>query len=247
MPRDDLLGDVRREPAGRQVVEKEQRPRALHEDVVDAVIDEVDADRVVHAGHERDLELGADAVGARDEHRIGDRRVEREESAERSDARERRRACRCARASALIRRTASLPASMSTPDCAIVDLRHSELQLLNQRLGDLAARRAGRRGPVRLPHLDVEPLFLEVLGQHVEGIAQELERRRRDPCASRASSRSDRRVAQRDHADAERDRRARRIAAPGRRRRAARRAHAAAPARGQARRARATTPRSSGW
>ena len=44
---DDLLGDVRRQAAGRQVVEKEQRLGALHEDVVDAVVDEIGADRVV--------------------------------------------------------------------------------------------------------------------------------------------------------------------------------------------------------
>ena len=46
---DDLLGDVRRQPAGREVVEEEQRLGALHEDVVDAVVDEVGADRVVAA------------------------------------------------------------------------------------------------------------------------------------------------------------------------------------------------------
>ena len=71
---------------GREVVEKEQRPRALHEDVVDAVIDEVDADGAMHVGHERDLQLGADAVGARDENRIlRARRVEPEQAAERAD------------------------------------------------------------------------------------------------------------------------------------------------------------------
>ena len=68
-PLDDLDRDVRVEPAGRQVVEEEQRLRALDEDVVDAVIDEVDADSAVHAGHERDAQLGAHAVGAGDEHR----------------------------------------------------------------------------------------------------------------------------------------------------------------------------------
>ena len=62
---DDRLGDVRRQPAGREVVEEEQRLGALHQDVVDAVVDEIDADRVVPVGQERDLQLGADAVGAR--------------------------------------------------------------------------------------------------------------------------------------------------------------------------------------
>ena len=59
-----------RQSSGRQIVEKEQRPRPLHQDVVDAVIDEIHTDRVVDAGHERHLELGADAVGAGDEHGI---------------------------------------------------------------------------------------------------------------------------------------------------------------------------------
>ena len=69
-PLDDLLRHVRRQASGRQVVEKEQRHRALHQDVVDAVIHEVHANGVVTTGHERDLQLGADAVGAGDQHRI---------------------------------------------------------------------------------------------------------------------------------------------------------------------------------
>ena len=58
------------QPAGREVVEEEQRLGALDEDVVDAVIDEIGADGVVAAGHERDLQLRADAVGARHEDRL---------------------------------------------------------------------------------------------------------------------------------------------------------------------------------
>ena len=86
---DDLLRDIRRQPAGREVIEKEQRRRALHEDVVDAVIDEIGADRAVLVRHERDLELGADAVGARHEHRLLERGgVELEQAAERSDVRQ---------------------------------------------------------------------------------------------------------------------------------------------------------------
>ena len=81
---DDLLGDVRRQPAGRQVVEEEQRLGALDEDVVDAVVDEIGADRVVPAGHERDLELGADAVGARHQHRLRDTGRDRAETARRT-------------------------------------------------------------------------------------------------------------------------------------------------------------------
>ena len=58
------------ELAGREVVEEEERLGALHDQVVDAHRDEVDADRVVLAGVDRDLELGADAVGGGDQDRV---------------------------------------------------------------------------------------------------------------------------------------------------------------------------------
>ena len=87
--RDNLLGDVGRKPPGSKVVEKEQRLGALHEDVVDAVIHQVGTDGVVPAGHECNFELGADAVSARDEHRIGHaRQVEPEQPAEGADVRQ---------------------------------------------------------------------------------------------------------------------------------------------------------------
>ena len=69
-PADHRRRHSRVEPAGRQVVEEEERPRALDQDVVDAVVDQVLADRVVAAGGERDLELGADAVRRRHQHRL---------------------------------------------------------------------------------------------------------------------------------------------------------------------------------
>ena len=85
----DRLIDGRQQAAGGQVVEEEQRLGALHEDVVDAVIDEIGADRVMTPGHERDLQLRADAVGARHQHRItiaiG---VQPEKAAERADVRQ---------------------------------------------------------------------------------------------------------------------------------------------------------------
>ena len=88
-PADDRFRDVRRQPAGREVVEEEQRLGALHEDVVDAVVDEIDADGVVARRHERDLQLGADAVGARDENGIAKASgLEPEQTAERADVRE---------------------------------------------------------------------------------------------------------------------------------------------------------------
>ena len=83
---DDLHGHVGLEPAGGEVVEKEQRPGALDQDVVDAVVDEIPPDGVVDAGHEGDAELRADAVGARHQHRLANAgRREREEAAEGAD------------------------------------------------------------------------------------------------------------------------------------------------------------------
>ena len=56
------------EPAGRVVVEEEQRLGALDHDVVRAHRDQVLADAVVQAGVDRESKLGADAVGAGDQH-----------------------------------------------------------------------------------------------------------------------------------------------------------------------------------
>jgi len=86
---DDLDGDVRLQAAGREVVEEEERLRALDEDVVDAVIDEVPADGPVDAAHERDAQFGAHAVGARDQHRVAQASLaEVEEPAERAELRQ---------------------------------------------------------------------------------------------------------------------------------------------------------------
>ena len=74
------------EPLADVIVEEEQRLGALHENVVDAHRDEVDADRVVAIQCERELELGADAVGARDEHRLAIARRHRHQRAEAADA-----------------------------------------------------------------------------------------------------------------------------------------------------------------
>ena len=58
----------------------------MHHEIVDRHGDEVDADGVVHAGFDRDLDLGADAVGGGDQHRILEARaLEIEQSAEAAD------------------------------------------------------------------------------------------------------------------------------------------------------------------
>ena len=67
---DDRGGRLRIELAAGEIVEKEQRFRALHDEVVDRHRDEVDADAVMQPGLDRDLDLGADAIGRRDQHRI---------------------------------------------------------------------------------------------------------------------------------------------------------------------------------
>ena len=72
------LGDARHHAAGRlhielaagEIVEKEQRLRALGEQIVDAHGDEIDADGGVQAGIDGDLELGADAVVGRHQDRV---------------------------------------------------------------------------------------------------------------------------------------------------------------------------------
>jgi hypothetical protein len=83
---DDLHGDVGIEPAGRKIIQKKQRLSTLHQDVVDAMIDEIDTDRIVDARHEGNAKLGTDAVGAGNENRIAQVQIgEGEQPAERSD------------------------------------------------------------------------------------------------------------------------------------------------------------------
>ena len=97
-PADDLRRHFRIEPARGQIVQEEHRLRAVHQDVVHAVIDEVGAHRVVDPGQERDLELRADAVGAGNQDGIGVvRRREPEHAAEGADFRQHARRERGAR------------------------------------------------------------------------------------------------------------------------------------------------------
>ncbi len=56
--------------AGGEIVQKEQRLGALHQHVVDAHADQIDADGVVPPELLGQLELGAHAVGAGDQHRL---------------------------------------------------------------------------------------------------------------------------------------------------------------------------------
>ncbi len=83
---DDLHGNGGIQTSGGEIIQKEQRLRTLHQDVVDAVVDQVDADRAVHARHEGDPELRPDAVRAGHEHGIGNpRALEPKQAAKGSD------------------------------------------------------------------------------------------------------------------------------------------------------------------
>ena len=68
--RNDRGGGLGIELAAGEIVEEEQRLGALHHEVVDRHRHEVDADAGVQAGFDRDLDLGADAVGGRDQDRV---------------------------------------------------------------------------------------------------------------------------------------------------------------------------------
>ena len=85
---DHVRGDVDVELAACEVVEKEQRLGALDEDVVDAHRDQVDADRVVAVEREREFQLGADAIGAGDQHRVAKTLADLDQPSEAADARE---------------------------------------------------------------------------------------------------------------------------------------------------------------
>ena len=59
---DDRGRNVRLEFAGRKIIEKKQRPRTLHQNVVDAVVYKIGADSIVNSGLERQLQLSPDAI-----------------------------------------------------------------------------------------------------------------------------------------------------------------------------------------
>ena len=86
---DHRLRHARLELAGGEIVEEEQRLSALHDDVVDVHGDEIDADPVMDAGLDGELELGADAVGGGDEHGVLEAAsLEVEQATEAADAAE---------------------------------------------------------------------------------------------------------------------------------------------------------------
>ena len=67
---DNLLRDARVELAHGQVVHEEERGRALHGNVIHAVVHQVGADSVVDTHLESQLQLGPHAIHTGDENRI---------------------------------------------------------------------------------------------------------------------------------------------------------------------------------
>ena len=70
-PLDHRGRHVRLELPGGEVIKEKQRPRALDQNIVYAMVYEVLADRVVDAGIERYFQLCADAVSRGDQDRLG--------------------------------------------------------------------------------------------------------------------------------------------------------------------------------
>ena len=83
-------------PAG-EIVQEEEWLGPLHQDVVDAHGHQVDADGVVHVQREGQFQLGADAVGTRDQHRFTVAGRHLEEPPETANAREQTRPARARR------------------------------------------------------------------------------------------------------------------------------------------------------
>jgi hypothetical protein len=80
---DDTLGNAVVELAGGEIIEEEQRFGALHDQVVDAHGDQVDADGIVPVMIDRQFHLGADAIVGGDQQRVLEpRRARIEEPAE---------------------------------------------------------------------------------------------------------------------------------------------------------------------
>ncbi len=94
---DDLFGHGGQQAPRREVVEEEERRRTLHEDVVHTVVHEIRTHRVVPLRQKRDLQLRADTVSARHQHRFAEPHAgEAEQPSEGADLRQNARRERAA-------------------------------------------------------------------------------------------------------------------------------------------------------
>jgi len=66
----NLFSDFGIEPPGGEVVHEEEWRGALYGDVIDAMIDQASAHRVMQVHLEGDPQLGAHTINARDQHRV---------------------------------------------------------------------------------------------------------------------------------------------------------------------------------
>jgi hypothetical protein len=81
--RNDLGRHPRLQLPGGEIIQEEERLRALGQDIVNAHRYEIDANGIVTTGGEGQHQLGADAIRSRDEHRILEaRRLQIEQAAE---------------------------------------------------------------------------------------------------------------------------------------------------------------------
>ena len=70
---------------GGEIIEEEERRRAVHGNVIDAVVHQIRAHGVMAIEGEGELQLGADAIDAGDQHGVAGESLQREESAEGAD------------------------------------------------------------------------------------------------------------------------------------------------------------------
>jgi hypothetical protein len=85
---DDRGGDLDVQATAGEIVQEEDGFGTGAQDVVDAHGHQIDADGGVAAGQERELELGADAIGAGHEHGIPPAAVQREQATESAESAE---------------------------------------------------------------------------------------------------------------------------------------------------------------
>ena len=114
-PANDGLDEPRHDPVDPDVIEEHEGLRPVDEEVVDPHGHQVDPDGVVPAGQERDPQLGPDAVRRRHEYGLAVRAGERGRSPAKAPMSPSTSGRYVARAHGASRRTASSPASMSTP------------------------------------------------------------------------------------------------------------------------------------
>ena len=107
--RDDCSDVFRHKLVNRDIVEEEERPRALHEDVIETVVDNVRADTLPATVRRRQFDLRADAIRRSHQQRLRRQIVQREQAAETVGLSHHVRGCASPARAACISSTAFLP------------------------------------------------------------------------------------------------------------------------------------------